>query len=88
MQTLIYLELHYYAPEVRRAIKYAIQRNKPEDLEFNNKDGQAQEYAFSVIKLMNVYFSIYSFGAILYEIIYLQKVVDIDDDIDGKNEKQ
>ncbi|KAI6210533.1 Guanylate cyclase [Aphelenchoides besseyi] len=61
-------ELHYYAPEVRRAIKYAIQRNKPEDLEFNNHDGQAQD--------------MYSFGAILYEIIFLQKVVDIADGID------
>ncbi|KAI1730552.1 adenylate and guanylate cyclase catalytic domain-containing protein [Ditylenchus destructor] len=61
-------ELHYYAPEVRRAIKLAVQRNKPEDFEFSNEDGQAAD--------------MYSFGSILYEILFKKRVVDIDDFID------
>ncbi|KAH7695255.1 Adenylate and Guanylate cyclase catalytic domain containing protein [Aphelenchoides avenae] len=61
-------ELHYYAPEVRRAIKYAAQRNKPEDLDFSNEDGQAAD--------------MYAFGAVLYEIIYRKKIVDLEDSVD------
>jgi serine/threonine protein kinase len=63
------IELHYYAPEVRRAIRYAMQRNKPEDLEFSVEDGQAQD--------------MYSFGVILYELLYRKKFVDIEDTVDG-----
>lgn len=62
-------ELHYYAPEVRRAIRYAMQRNKPEDLEFSMEDGQASD--------------MFSFGVILYEILFRKKIVDIEDTVDG-----
>lgn len=66
----MYLELHYYAPEIRRTIKQAVQRNKPEELQFSNQDGQAQD--------------MYSFGAILFEILYRKKIVELEDvAIDG-----
>ena len=55
---------------MRRAIRYAMQRNKPEDLEFSVEDGQAQD--------------MYSFGVILYEILYRKKFVDIEDTVDGR----
>lgn len=59
------IELHYYSPEFRQTIKQAIQQNKPECLQFSNKNGQAQD--------------MYSFGVILFEILYLKKIVEIED---------
>ncbi|CAD5235065.1 unnamed protein product [Bursaphelenchus xylophilus] len=61
-------ELHYYAPEARRAIKLAVQKNKPEDLEFPMKEGQAHD--------------MYAFGCILFEILYNRKVVELEDALD------
>lgn len=39
----IALELYYYAPETRDAIRQAIQQNKPEKLELSTQAGQAQD---------------------------------------------
>lgn len=61
--------MHYYAPEMRRTIKQAVQRNKLEELQFSNEDGQAQD--------------MYSFGAILYEILYRKKIIDLEDVVES-----
>ncbi|CAD5228588.1 unnamed protein product [Bursaphelenchus okinawaensis] len=61
-------ELHYYSPEARRAIKLAVQKNKPEDLEYPVKEGQSHD--------------IYAFACILHEILYNRKIVDLEDEVD------
>uniref|UniRef100_A0A914GU92 guanylate cyclase n=1 Tax=Globodera rostochiensis TaxID=31243 RepID=A0A914GU92_GLORO len=55
-------ELHYYAPELRSTIRSAVVRNKPEELEFSNDEGQAHD--------------MFAFGAILYEILYRRRIVE------------
>uniref|UniRef100_A0A0N4ZS00 guanylate cyclase n=1 Tax=Parastrongyloides trichosuri TaxID=131310 RepID=A0A0N4ZS00_PARTI len=58
-------DLHYFAPEIRKAIKNNIHANKGERLEVSNNDGQKQD--------------MYSFGIILYEMLFKKRVVEIDD---------
>uniref|UniRef100_A0A915PCY3 Protein kinase domain-containing protein n=1 Tax=Meloidogyne floridensis TaxID=298350 RepID=A0A915PCY3_9BILA len=66
---MMYQELHYYAPEFRTAIRAAVLRNKVEDLEFSNLDGQT--------------YDMYAFGAILYEILYRRRIAETEDYSEG-----
>uniref|UniRef100_A0A0N5C6R2 guanylate cyclase n=1 Tax=Strongyloides papillosus TaxID=174720 RepID=A0A0N5C6R2_STREA len=68
-------DLHYYAPELRKAIKNKMNTNKAEKLEFTTLEGQKQD--------------IYSFGIILYEMLFKKRVVEIDDSYNiQKNEDE
>ncbi|KAL3076301.1 hypothetical protein niasHS_013572 [Heterodera schachtii] len=62
-------ELHYYAPELRLTIRSAVVRNKPEEMEFTNEEGQSHD--------------MYAFGAILYEILYRRRINDVTETGDG-----
>lgn len=59
------LELHYHAPELRRRLKSLMYTNRTEFLNLTAKEGQAAD--------------MYTFGVILYEILHVKKMVDMDD---------
>uniref|UniRef100_A0AC35UGM0 Guanylate cyclase n=1 Tax=Rhabditophanes sp. KR3021 TaxID=114890 RepID=A0AC35UGM0_9BILA len=66
-------ELHYYAPELRKAIINSMHHNRGERLEFSTQEGRAQD--------------MYSFGIILYEMLFKKKAVQTDDSSEMNSEE-
>ncbi|CAD6186789.1 unnamed protein product [Caenorhabditis auriculariae] len=60
-------ELHYYAPELRGLLRTHMTSTRTEKIHFTNAFGRTAD--------------IFSFGVVLYEILYGQKYVNIDDKV-------
>ncbi|KAK6052252.1 hypothetical protein COOONC_10243, partial [Cooperia oncophora] len=65
-------DLHYFAPEIRSELRSLMFSNKFEGLHLTNATGKAAD--------------MWSFGTILFEILFRKKYVDVDDYYDGEDD--
>uniref|UniRef100_A0A1I7WDV9 Pkinase_Tyr domain-containing protein n=1 Tax=Heterorhabditis bacteriophora TaxID=37862 RepID=A0A1I7WDV9_HETBA len=66
------IQLHYYSPEMRAQLKSLMYTNRADTITLSNASGQASD--------------MWSFGTILYEMVFRRKHVDVEDVYEGEEE--